>query len=73
MTKLQLMKYFPAAAAALITLVAMPALHPSSVRAAGGTYQPVENWAQLPAGTAWGVMSWVATDARGNVYAFQRD
>jgi hypothetical protein len=73
MTKLQLTKYLPAVAAALITLVVLPALHPSNVRAAGATYQLIENWAQLPPGTAWGVMSWVATDARGNVYAFQRD
>jgi hypothetical protein len=66
-------KYIPAFGAVLIVLVMAATMHPSNVRAAGGTYQLVENWAQLPPGTEWGVMSWVATDARGNVYAFQRD
>jgi hypothetical protein len=37
-----------------------------------GTYRLVENWAQLPAGTQWGVMTAVGVDAQGNVFAFQR-
>jgi hypothetical protein len=41
-------------------------------RAATGTYCLVENWAQLPPGTEWGVMSAVGVDAQGNVFAFQR-
>ncbi|HEX3703062.1 MAG TPA: peptidyl-alpha-hydroxyglycine alpha-amidating lyase family protein [Vicinamibacterales bacterium] len=44
----------------------------TGIRAAGA-YQLVEHWAQLPPGTQWGVMSWVSTDVRGRVYAFQRD
>jgi DNA-binding beta-propeller fold protein YncE len=36
-------------------------------------YRRVDNWAQLPPGYAWGTMSAVAIDARGNVYGFQRD
>jgi peptidylamidoglycolate lyase len=39
---------------------------------AAGRYQPVRNWAALPPGTTWGVMSWVDVDRQGNVYAFQR-
>ena len=50
----------------------LAAIHAASIRAADGTYQRIENWAQLPAGTTWGVMSWVDVDASGNVYAFQR-
>jgi peptidylamidoglycolate lyase len=41
-------------------------------RAAADTYLPVPHWAELPAGTAWGVMTAVDVDAAGNVYAFQR-
>jgi DNA-binding beta-propeller fold protein YncE len=37
-----------------------------------GTYQLVPNWAKLPDGTTWGLMPGVATDAKGNIYAFQR-
>ena len=40
--------------------------------AAETSYRLVENWAQLPSGYAWGTMSAVAIDARGNVYGFQR-
>lgn len=36
-------------------------------------YRLVENWAQLPAATQWGVMSAVGVDSKDNVYAFQRD
>jgi streptogramin lyase len=36
-------------------------------------YRKVENWAQLPPGYAWGTMSAVAVDTKGNVYGFQRD
>jgi DNA-binding beta-propeller fold protein YncE len=48
-------------------------IHPSRVLAADDSYQLVENWAQLPSGTQWGVMSAVDIDAKGNIYAFQRD
>jgi streptogramin lyase len=41
--------------------------------ARASTYRRVDNWAQLPPGYAWGTMSAVAIDARGNVYGFQRD
>ena len=34
-------------------------------------YQLVSDWAKIPGG-AWGVMAAVGTDAKGNVYAFQR-
>ncbi len=55
-------------AAAAITLV----LRSTGLVAAEAPYRLVPNWAHLPAGTAWGVMSWVTTDADGRVYAFQR-
>lgn len=35
-------------------------------------YQRVENWAKLPDGTLWGVMTAVDIDSKGNIYAFQR-
>jgi streptogramin lyase len=38
-----------------------------------GGYELVEHWAQLPAGTEWGVMSAVGVDSKDSVYAFQRD
>jgi sugar lactone lactonase YvrE len=36
------------------------------------TYQLVENWAQLPAGTKWETMTGVDIDSHGTVYVFQR-
>ena len=66
-------RYIPAAVALLTGLVTAATILPSSGRAAEGTYQEVKDWTHLPAGTAWGVMSWVSTDAKGNVYAYQRD
>ncbi len=53
-----------------LVAAAMSQVAPLSV---GPSYQLVENWAHLPPGTEWGVMSWVSTDARDNVYAIQRD
>src|SRR5689334_11426234 len=44
-----------------------------ALTAAGVRYVEVRDWAQLPSGTSWGVMSWVSTDAADNVYALQRD
>ena len=54
--------------AAMIGAVALAA----TLGAGEGTYTPVDNWAQLPAGTKWETMSAVDVDAKGNVYAFQR-
>ena len=42
------------------------------LEAGGVTYQRVDNWAQLPAGTKWGTMSAVDIDSAGTVYALQR-
>jgi sugar lactone lactonase YvrE len=50
-------------------------MSPEAVReltAAAVTYQLVDNWAQLPAGTKWGTMSAVDIDSKGTVYALQR-
>jgi streptogramin lyase len=42
-------------------------------QAAGATYKVDANWAQLPAGTAWGGnTSWIASDRKGNVLVLVR-
>jgi DNA-binding beta-propeller fold protein YncE len=48
--------------------------HLVNVRAAEASlqYQLVDNWAQLPSGTQWGVMSAVDIDTDGTIYVFQR-
>jgi streptogramin lyase len=50
-------------------------LRPSDLRAgdAGGAYQLVQDWVQLPPGAQWGVMSAVGIDSKGNIYGFQRE
>ena len=46
----------------------------STLAAASGTYQTVENWAQFPQGmTKWGAATGVEVDAHDNVYVFQRN
>jgi hypothetical protein len=61
------------AVTALVTALAVVAtIRPSRVRAADGNYQLVENWAQLPQGMQWGVMSAVDIDSKGTIYAFKR-
>jgi DNA-binding beta-propeller fold protein YncE len=62
-----------AGCAVSLALVTCAATRPATARAAEGTYQRVENWAQLPAGTSFGLMSAVGVDAKDNVYAFQRE
>jgi len=56
----------------LTALLTVATMHPSKVRAADGDYQLVENWAQLPQGMQWGVMSAVDIDSHGTIYAFKR-
>jgi sugar lactone lactonase YvrE len=56
----------------LLAAVAMATIRTSTVRAADGDYQLVENWAQLPPGMQWGVMSAVDIDSHGTIYAFKR-
>jgi peptidylamidoglycolate lyase len=55
--------------------LAVALLLPWQARAAGDSYQyqQVENWAQLPADAKWGVMVGVGIDAKGNIYALQKD
>ena len=55
-----------------IAAVAMATIRSSNVRAADEKYQMVENWAQLPQGMQWGVMSAVGIDLHGTIYAFKR-
>src|SRR4051812_5552341 len=38
----------------------------------GTPYRQIENWAQLPAGTAWGGMTAAAIDSHGSIYVLQR-
>ena len=63
---------------ALITLLSLFAglqfLAPNHCAAqeTGGGYQLVTDWAKIPNGGAWGTMAAVGTDAKGNVYTFQR-
>jgi hypothetical protein len=58
---------------ALIALITGIVLCAANMRAASGTYQEVKDWAKLPPGAQWGVMSAVDIDSHGTVYAFQRD
>jgi DNA-binding beta-propeller fold protein YncE len=64
-------RWIAAAAAIAAALVCVSPSH--VVSAAAVRYAQVRDWAQLPNGTKWGVMSWVSTDAADNVYALQRD
>jgi streptogramin lyase len=63
---------------AVVISFAIATIHPSHALAHAlpaddsYSYQLVENWAQLPAGTQWGVMSAVDVDAKGNIYVLQR-
>ena len=70
--KRDLKKQILAVIATLTAVVAFATTRPSGVRAADGTYQLVESWAQLPAGMQWGVMSAVDIDSHGTIYAFKR-
>ncbi len=49
-------------------------IHPVPVTAGqdASSYTLVKDWAQLPDGKPWGVMSAVGVDAKGNVYGFVR-
>jgi sugar lactone lactonase YvrE len=61
-----------ALAMVLMAAVVVTTMRPSKVRAADEKYQLVENWAQLPQGMQWGVMSAVDVDSHGTIYAFKR-
>jgi sugar lactone lactonase YvrE len=63
---------FLAVIAVLTAILGAAAMRPSNARAADGNYQLVENWAQLPPGMQWGVMSAVDIDSHGTIYAFKR-
>ena len=56
----------------LLVVVTVTTIHSSKVRAANEKYQLVENWARLPPGMQWGVMSAVDIDSHGTIYAFKR-
>jgi peptidylamidoglycolate lyase len=56
----------------LFALLFTLTLEVAPVRAAAATYQPVENWAQLPAGTKWAMMTAVDIDSHGTIYVLQR-
>jgi DNA-binding beta-propeller fold protein YncE len=58
--------------AGLIALISAATTYVATIRAADATYQLVENWAQLPAGTKWETMTAVDIDSKGTIYVFQR-
>jgi sugar lactone lactonase YvrE len=62
----------PALTVMLLFSVALTTMRPTMAQAADGDYQLVENWAQLPQGMQWGVMSAVDIDSHGTIYAFKR-
>jgi sugar lactone lactonase YvrE len=66
--KIQILAFSTAA----VLFVGVATMRTSKVRAADGKYQLVENWAQLPQGMRWGVMSAVDVDSHGTIYAFKR-
>ncbi len=57
----------PSALRTVAVAVAGMAQGPPSLR-----YRLLRDWAHLPAGTAWGVMTAVGIDPDGNIFAFQR-
>jgi sugar lactone lactonase YvrE len=70
--KRELIKRVLAVTLVLIASAGVATIHSSKVRAADQKYQLVENWAQLPPGMQWGVMSAVDIDSHGTIYAFKR-
>ena len=62
----------PALTVMLLFSVALTTMRPTMAQAADGDYQLVENWAQLPQGMQWGVMSAVDINSHGTIYAFKR-
>jgi hypothetical protein len=70
--KRELIKRVLAVTLVLIASAGVATIHSSKVRAADEKYQLVENWAQLPPGMQWGVMSAVDIDSHGTIYAFNR-
>jgi DNA-binding beta-propeller fold protein YncE len=65
-------KFKPLLLSALATCAALALVHSVSAQESKASYQLVTDWAHIPDGASWGTMAAVATDARGNVYAFQR-
>ena len=59
-------------AAALLAALAIALPDATTLRAADATYRLVENWAHLPDGTKWAMMTAVDIDSHGTVYVLQR-
>ena len=57
---------------AVVLFAPLSAPLPRGLEAAELTYQLVDNWAQLPAGTKWGTMTAVDVDSKGAIYVLQR-
>jgi peptidylamidoglycolate lyase len=64
---------FLALGVALFALAAATLIRTANATPADQSYQLVDNWAQLPSGTQWGVMTGVEVDSKDNVYTFQRE
>ncbi len=58
--------------AAVALLMAIGVATPGRPAVGDATYHRVDDWAHLPSGVSWGVMSAVAVDAHHDVYALQR-
>jgi DNA-binding beta-propeller fold protein YncE len=66
------LKFAPPHMLGLLAALLFTMPHMCVPQQASETYQLVTDWAKLPGGAAWGTMAAVGTDAKGNVYAFQR-
>jgi streptogramin lyase len=56
----------------LLAFTAIATIGVTAIRATDATYQLVENWAQLPDGTHWAMMTAVDIDSHGTIYVLQR-
>jgi peptidylamidoglycolate lyase len=57
---------------AITSCIVVTLLLATNQRSVASGYRLVENWAQLPAGVQWGVMTAVGIDVNDDVFAFQR-
>ena len=62
-----------AAVAGLVALAAIISARALDAQTAAPTYELAKDWARLPPGMQFGVLSAVATDSNGAVYVFSRD
>jgi DNA-binding beta-propeller fold protein YncE len=56
----------------LLALMPAATMCGATAQTVDASYQLVENWAQLPAGTKWAAMTAVDIDSKGTIYVLQR-